>query len=166
MSFKATLAVAGKTYDVIQCHLPLSQKFDQKGKPVSGVLAGRIVLIVDGTDDGTLGSWMADPVKKQDGTITFYRVDQESKFKEVDFEGAYMMTLLENFTDDSQLFESLLLETDAISTDQIADEAEEIIKNNARRRLLDCQRRTGRSYCMLIRLSAEKVKIDGIEHRN
>ncbi|MDJ1503001.1 type VI secretion system tube protein TssD [Xanthocytophaga agilis] len=168
MSFKGEFKVAGNTYEVIQCHVPLSQKYDQRGRPSSGVHSGRIRIMLDGTADGALGSWMADPTKKQDGQILFYRTDQvDTVFKEVAFEGAYLMTLIESFTLDNESSSSLLLETELINTDIGPDETKdgESLKNSFRD-LLGCQQRTGRSYCMLLRISAEKIKIDGVEHTN
>jgi len=167
MSFKGEFKVAGNTYSIIQCSIPIRQKYDPKGKPASGVYSGKIKVILEGTNDGTLGSWMADPTKKQDGKLLFYRVDQDSTFKEVSFEGAYILTLMEHFTSDYTLAESLMLEDDIINTDVGRDDTEEVQANKFDyRRLWACQQRTGMSYCMLVSLTAEKITIDGVEHQN
>ncbi len=167
MSFKGEFKVAGNTYSIIECGVPLQQKYDQKGKPASGVHSGRIRLILEGTDDGTLGNWMADPTKKQDGKLTFFRVDQDSTFKEVEFEGAYIITLMENFTLDVEMSKALLLEEGTLSQDVGKTDAEDQIrfKKNIKT-LFASQHRTQMSYCMLIELTAEKIKIDGVEHQN
>ncbi len=167
MSFKADLQVAGNTYSVVQCHIPITQKYDQKGKPSSGVHSGQIKVILEGTDDGALGSWMADPTKKQDGKLTFYRIDQESVFKEIEFEGAYMMTLIEHFTTGTELVQSLLMEEDIVSVDITASDDEDAKQMKFNHSVLrNCQHRTGMSYCMMVSLTAEKIKIDGVEHQN
>jgi Hemolysin coregulated protein Hcp (TssD) len=166
MSFKCELKVADKTFEVIQCLLPVSQRRNQRGRPASGVRAEEIELILEGTDDGTLSTWMADPTKKQDGNITFFRIDQDSRFKEIDFEGAYMMTLVEYFTVGNRTADFLGMQTDYFSPEvddiEVADDA---LKKSLNR-LLYSQARTGMSYCTLVRISAERIKIDGVEHQN
>ena len=167
MSFNGEFKVAGNTYSIIECSVPLYQKYDQKGKPASGVHSGRIRLILEGTDDGTLGNWMSDPTKKQDGKLSFFRVDQESTFKEISFEGAYIIALLENFTTDIEMSNALLTEEGTLNLDiGGSDDENKIWFKRRLKLLLASQHRTGMSYCMFVEITAEKIKIDGVEHQN
>jgi hypothetical protein len=167
MSFNAEFKVAGTTYSIIECSIPMHQKYDQKGKPASGVHSGRIRLILEGTDDGTLGNWMSDPTKKQDGKLVFFRIDQPSTFKEVKFEGAYIVALMENFTTDMEMSKALVTEEGAINLDIGKEDDENHIWHKLRLKLLlASQHRTRMSYCMLVEITAEKITIDGVEHQN
>ena len=168
MSFKSEFKVGGNSYDVVQAHFHLQQKYDHNNKPASGVHGGQIMVILEGSDDGTLGSWIADPTKKQDGRIIFYRADQQdTKFKEVVFEGAYLLTLIENFTIDNQTQQALLLQEDTIDLDVGPDDSKDArITKFCMKDLMECQQQTGQSYCILLRISAEKITIDGVEHQN
>ncbi len=157
MSFKATISVGGKKFDLIYCDSKLEQKSDNSGRPASGVAGGILWLIMDGTDDDTFGTWATDPTKKQDGTITFYRIDQDSKFKEIEFKGAYLTDLVESFIIEEDIGDIFKTEY-FIFNDAVRHEIYDLIK--------ETQNRTGTSYVIFCRLSAEKIKIDGVEHDN
>ena len=126
MSFKGEFKVAGTTYSIIQGSIPLKQKYNQKGTPSSGVHSGKIKLILEGTNDGTLGNWMSDPTKKQDGKLIFYRTDQDSTFKVIEFEGGYIIDLIEHFTIDFAISESLTSKEDTISIDLSKTDSEDM----------------------------------------
>ena len=158
MSFKATISVGGKTFDLIYCDSQLEQEFDSNNRPISGVVGGRIRVILDGTDDDTFGSWACDPTKKQDGTITFYRINQNSKFKEIEFKGAYLMHLVESFIVDDDIEDVFRTEEYYYAHNEELRKSYELVRA--------IQRKTGTSYVIFCQLSAEKVKIDGLEHDN
>ena len=168
MSFKGEFKVAGNTYSVIQCSFHLKQKYGHNGKPASGVHTGSVTMILEGTDDGTFGSWIGDPTKKQDGKIIFYRADQaDTKFKEVTLEWAYLMTLMESFILENEISQTLLMEGETIVTDiGPGDDEDKMTRKFASLDLLNCQKATGRSYCILLRISVGKITIDGVEHEN
>ncbi len=156
MSFKCTLQVADKTFEVLECNVWLNQKFDKNGRPASGVQGGNIILLLEGSDDDTLGTWMADPTKKQDGVITFFRIDQDSKSKELEFKGGYAITLIESFIADDDV--SMIPELE-IATDDEQGRAKYS-------RILNFHRRTNNSYVIYFQISAQKIKVDGVEHDN
>lgn len=156
MSFKANLQVDGKDFELLECVCELSQKHDSSGRPASGVNAGFIRFIIEGTDDDTFGSWIADPTKKKDGKITLFRIDQDSKFKEIEFTGGYLFVLSESFVIDGDL--GMFDDDDPVFTDA----AQHIVYRD----VIRYQFRSRMSHVMLGKISAEKIKIDGVEHNN
>ncbi len=157
MSFKATIDVGGKSFELIHCESVLEQKSDNQGRPVSGVHGGYIWIVVEGTDDDTFGSWITDPTKKQDGTIIFYRIDQDSKFKEIEFKGAYLTLMIESYISEEDLSDLSRREYIRSTTPEI-QQAYDLMN--------EVQNRTGISYVIVGKLSAEKIKIDGVDHDN
>jgi Hemolysin coregulated protein Hcp (TssD) len=96
-SFSASLKIDDQEYDVMSCNYSFGQSTDEKGRPASNVQGGNIfVQVATNDDDGLLG-WMVDPYKKTNGTITFKRIDQDSTFKEVQFEDGYCVGYSESF---------------------------------------------------------------------
>ncbi|MBC7891981.1 MAG: hypothetical protein H7Y12_07220 [Sphingobacteriaceae bacterium] len=166
MSFQATLTVEGKTFNVLQCSHRISQKHE-RGKVTSGVRAGVIILIVDGTDEDLLGDWASGPTVKKDGDVTFDRIDQKSKFQKLEFEGAYATHYFEFMTsknvDEQGVFESI---ADNMNMDIRSSDKNEAIRIVNVKTLVRFAERTGMSNCILLRLSAEKIKLDGIDHQN
>ncbi|MCY7352990.1 MAG: hypothetical protein LH606_20425 [Cytophagaceae bacterium] len=166
MSFQATLTVEGKTFNVLQCSHRISQKYE-RGKVTSGVRGGVIILIVEGTDEDLLGDWASGPTVKKDGDVTFNRIDQKSKFQKLEFEGAYATHYFEFMTskniDEQGVFESM---ADNITMDIKNDDKNETIRIMNVKTLVRFAERTGMSNCILLRLSAEKIKLDGIDHQN
>jgi hypothetical protein len=155
MSFKADLDLNGKTFEVLEFKSQLEQKYDQKGKPTSGVKGGSFYLIIAGTPEDTFAAWITDPTKKNDGTITMYRIDQNSKFKEYKFTGAYITRLIESFIiDDDINLQGRALHSTIPAVQEVYE------------KVLSFQQRTQMSYIMYCEISAEKVTIDGVDHDN
>jgi len=155
MSFRADLSINGKTYEVLEFSSHLEQKYDNKGKPGSGVKGGQLIIIIAGTADDTFSSWAADPTKKNDGTVTLYRIDQNSKFKEYKFSGAYITKLCESF----------IVDNDINSQDRaIRFKSEEV--EHVYEKVMGFHQRTQMSYVMYCEISAGKVTIDGVDHDN
>ncbi len=166
MSFQATLTVEGKTFPVLQCSHRISQKHE-RGKVTSGVRGGVIILVLDGTDEALLGDWASGPTVKKDGDVTFNRIDQQSTFQKLEFQGAYATHYFEFMTskniDEQGVFEAI---AENVSLDiRSGDKNEAIVINNVKL-LIRFAERTGVSNCILLRLSAEKIKLDGIDHQN
>jgi hypothetical protein len=155
MSFKADLSINGKTFEVLEFSSRLEQKYDNKGKPSSGVKGGLLTVIISGTAEDTFSGWVTDPTKTNDGTITLYRIDQNSKFKEYKFSGAYITKLCESFIADDDID----VQERAV---QFKDDAVEGIFE----KVLSFHRRTQMSYVMYCEISAGKVTIDGVDHDN
>ena len=115
-SFSAELSIEGKTFPVLTASYGLYQTTDETGKPNSGVRTHLIQLQLSGSDDDTLTNWAVDPQKRVDGKITFFRIDEQSTFKELTFEQAYCVKYTERVapadTTDQLLPGSYLIEID------------------------------------------------------
>ena len=97
MAFKATLSLDGKTFNVLSCHFSLHQNIDSTGRPSSDVRGGTVSVSIESTDDTTIYTWMTDPHSFKDGKVTFYKRDQDSKMKELEFKQAACIDYSENF---------------------------------------------------------------------
>ena len=97
MAFKASLTVDGKTYNVLSCHYSFNQNVDSTGRPSSDVRGGSVSVTVESTDDNTIYNWMTDPHGFKDGKITFFKRDQDSKMKELEFKQAACINYSEAF---------------------------------------------------------------------
>jgi hypothetical protein len=100
-SFKSTLKVSGKEFEILDCTFSFSQATDDLGRPSSDVRKGKITVdIVASADDSMLG-WMVDPYKKVSGSIVFEQIDQASTLKEIKFDDAYCVGYSEHFNSTS-----------------------------------------------------------------
>lgn len=151
MSFKATLDIGDKTFDLLYCASVLQQLTDASGKPVSGVRGGMISLIIQGSDDDSLATWATDPTKQQDGKITFFRIDQDATFKKIEFKSAYLTNMIESFVADDEPFH----------LEREIPNAEDQYKL-----IIQIQQRTRSSYIVYCNISSEKISVDGVDHDN
>jgi hypothetical protein len=167
MSFKATLTVDGKSFNVLQCSHFLKQK-SERGKVTSGVRGGAITLILDSTDEELFGSWATGPTAKKNCEIVFDRIDQQSALQKLEFEDAYALFYFElmasrNLSDVEAILE---VSNDVLSFDLTEKNLYLDRLFSATKTLLNFAGRTQVSNCILLRLSAAKIKLDGIDHQN
>lgn len=97
MAFKATLSIDGKTFTVLSCHYAFHQNIDPTGRPSSDVRGGTVSISIESSDDSTIYTWMTDAHSFKDGKITFYKRDQDSKMKELEFKQAACIDYSESF---------------------------------------------------------------------
>ncbi len=97
MAFKAQLELGGKKYHVISCHYALHQNVDHTGRPSSGVRGGSVSITIESSDDNSIYEWMTDEHSFKDGKITFFKRDQDSKMKELEFKQAACIDYTESF---------------------------------------------------------------------
>jgi|LGVF01.2.fsa_nt_gb hypothetical protein len=97
MSFKVSLKVDGKDYQVLKCKYTLNQNVDKSGRPTSSIIGGEIEITLKSSDETVFFEWMCDPTMKKDGTITFYKRDEEAKMKELNFSDAYLINYVETY---------------------------------------------------------------------
>ena len=97
MAFKATFTLDGKTFNILSCHYALHQNVDTTGRPSSDVRGGTVSVTIESTDDNTIYTWMTDSHAFKDGKITFYKRDQDSKMKEIEFKQAACIDYSESF---------------------------------------------------------------------
>ncbi len=91
------MELEGKTYLLNRLSLEISQAVDSVGRPSSSTKGGKIRLEMDSVDDDTITDWMVNAHKKLNGKVVFYKIDEASKLKELKFEDAYCVEMLEKF---------------------------------------------------------------------
>jgi len=100
MSFKGTLAMSGKNYDVLTCSYGFRRDVDFKGRPSSGIYGGTIEMSIESTEDTSILETMVNsPHKMLSGTITFKKTDEDAKLKEIKFENAYIINFSESVSE-------------------------------------------------------------------
>lgn len=87
----------GTTYLARQCWLEIDQSTDAVGRPSSATRGGKLRLELDVVEDDTLSEWMADPHKKLNGSVRYYRTSEEATLKEIQFDDAYCIEYVERF---------------------------------------------------------------------
>ncbi|MCV6630791.1 MAG: type VI secretion system needle protein Hcp [Flavobacteriaceae bacterium] len=91
-SFRASLEMGGKEFDVLFCDYSFSRDTDKKGKPSSNVYGGRVTVEIESTEDtSVVESMLNSQFKTIDGKVTFKKTDEDSKMKEVEFKTAYLV---------------------------------------------------------------------------
>ena len=116
MSFKAQFKVAGKEFNVLDCHYSLNQETDATGRPSSVTRGGKITLTVESTGDTSLFEWMINSFERKDGSVVFLKRDSDATLKELKFSEAYLVNYSESF---SSVGEMPLTETFTLSAKQI-----------------------------------------------
>ncbi len=92
MAFRASLSLAGKEHDVLNCAFTMSRDTDPKGRPSSGVYGGRISFEVESTSDTSIiESMVNNQFKPFDGSVIFKKSDEDAKMKELSFKNAYIV---------------------------------------------------------------------------
>jgi len=99
MSFKAVLALEGKSYQVRSSYTTIRREIDKKGRP-SSMPVWYTIITVDATDDTTITNWMIDPTKEIEGQLIIYEIDEDAKLKEIKFKKSYCTHMVEKFMAD------------------------------------------------------------------
>ena len=156
MAATVTLELDGKTFEVLRCFNDVRQAYDESGNPASGVIAGKIGLIMQGTTEDTFNKWMGDPQKSMDGKVTFSIND--SAFKKLEFKNAFLVRFHEGFHAEGQPGIGLV--------DNLTIFVGNIQEENNYRDLENYHRRLGFSFLMSCTIAAERISIDGVDHDN
>lgn len=91
-SFRATLELGGKEYDVLYSNYEFSRNTDSNGKPSSSISGGRVSVTVESTDDTTaIEAMLNSQFKAVDGKIVYKKTDEDAKMKEIEFKNAYIV---------------------------------------------------------------------------
>lgn len=97
MSFKATLKVGNKSFDVLACDFAFHRDVDPKGRPSSHIYGGSVNVTIESTDDTSiLEAMVNNQHKSQKATITFMKRDEDAKMKELSLEDAYITSFTES----------------------------------------------------------------------
>ena len=97
MSFVAKLNIEGEEMNVLNCGFRFTQVTDATGKPTSIPQGGTITLVLESDGDTSLFDWMISPTQTKKGTVTFYRRDNMSKLKILEFADAHCVDYYETF---------------------------------------------------------------------
>jgi hypothetical protein len=155
MAYDISLDLDGKSFVVLKCLCKCNQKFDQNGNPASGVMGGKISLLLEGTADDDLANWMCKYRDKKDGKISFL-IDDKS-FKKIEFKNAFLVKLHESFHGEGR---QSMNRSDRLT--EFYDIDEDFIYEE----VLNYQQRSGLNYMVQCSISAEKISIDGVDHDN
>lgn len=69
---KATVCLQGKDIEVISSHIEFNRKTDNKGRPVTNVIGGRITITVESTRETTILEAMVNsPFKAISGKVIY-----------------------------------------------------------------------------------------------
>jgi hypothetical protein len=97
MSFLAKLKLDGEEYNVLHCGYRFVQATDATGKPTAIPRGGNINMVVESTGATDVFDWMISPVQTKNGSITFFRRDNMSKLKTLDFTDGHCVDYYETF---------------------------------------------------------------------
>ena len=97
MSFKSILKVAGKNYNVLSINYGLFQETDATGRPSTITRGGKIDITVESTGETDLFEWMTNSFERKDGSVVFYKRDNDATLKELKFSEAYLVKHKEKF---------------------------------------------------------------------
>src|SRR3954464_3884722 len=99
MAFKARLKMGGMdNVEVITCNYALHRDVNEKGRPSSHVYGGTVDIVINSTDDTSIIEAMVNNQHKPiDGTVTFFKDDEDAKMKELSWEKGYVVRFSENF---------------------------------------------------------------------
>lgn len=121
-SFRASLELGGKEFDVLYSDYAFSRDTDKKGKPSSNVYGGRITIEVESTEDtSVIEAMLNSQFKTIDGKIIYKKTEEDAKMKEVEFKNAYLVYYKE----------TLDVEGDVPMKLRFTISAEEIVVGNA-----------------------------------
>ncbi|EFB32573.1 hypothetical protein HMPREF0971_01026 [Segatella oris F0302] len=91
-SFRATLELGGKEYDVLYSNYEFSRNTDSKGKPSSSISGGRVSVTVESTEDTTaIEAMLNSQFKAVDGKIIYKKTEEDAKMKEIEFKKTYIV---------------------------------------------------------------------------
>ena len=91
-SFRASLELGGKEYDVLYSNVEFARSTDSKGKPSSSITGGRVVVTIESTEDtSTIEAMINSQFKPIEGKIVYKKTDEDAKMKEVEFKNAYIL---------------------------------------------------------------------------
>ncbi|WCC43631.1 type VI secretion system tube protein TssD (plasmid) [Tenacibaculum finnmarkense] len=96
-SFRASLELGGKEFDVLQTEYVFSRDTDKKGKIASNVYGGRINITIESTaDTSVIEAMLNSQFKAIEGKVIYKKSEEDSKMKEIEFKNAYIVYYKEN----------------------------------------------------------------------
>ncbi|OEK09434.1 type VI secretion system needle protein Hcp [Flavivirga aquatica] len=91
-SFRASLELGGKEFDVLYSEYSFSRDTDKKGKVSSNVYGGRVTLEIESTEDtSVIEAMLNSQFKSVDGKIVYKKTEEDAKMKEIEFKNSYLV---------------------------------------------------------------------------
>ena len=107
------MCLQGKDIEVISSHIEFNRKTDNKGRPVTNVIGGRITITVETT---ILEAMVNSPFKAISGKVIYYNTKDNSIFRVVEFKYAYIVYYKEVYNVDRkrQMYSTITFSADII----------------------------------------------------
>ncbi len=110
MSFLAKLNIDGEDFNILECDFGIKQNADESGRPSSKPKGGQIYLLIESNIKLDFFEWATSGSATKNGEIVFYRRDNISSLKKVEFKDAYCLEYKERFNAvDSQPLQIVLM---------------------------------------------------------
>ena len=98
-SFRATLELGGKEYDVLYSNYEFSRTTDKKGQPASSISGGRISVTIESTDDtSTIEAMLNSQFKPVEGKIVYKKAYIVHYKEKIDVNNEAPMTIAMTFS--------------------------------------------------------------------
>ena len=100
-----------KEREVMMVTYEFNQDIDKEGQMVGIPRGGKIHVKVKALNDGTpeLLAWMLEPTLAKDVTFTFMDTKANKQMKTIEVSGGYCVDFHENWTDDKQHYEEIVM---------------------------------------------------------
>ena len=164
MAYSATINIGGGDINVLKVYHSVEQGIDAKGKPSTDVKSGKITIIIDGALAGPFTEWLSDPFAVKDGTITYYKVDEDSKFRELKFLGGMTRSYIEYLSPDISTMNDkdtginpFTFQMDLAYSDKLG------IVYDA---IHEYQNRSNIAYLAGLTFHADSITMNGVDHDN
>ena len=97
MSFLAKLSIDGEELNILDCSFTFQQDVDYTNRPSAKPRGGQISVLIESNSKTDLLDWMISPTQTKSGEIVFYRRDNMSSLKKLEFVDAYCVEYTERF---------------------------------------------------------------------
>jgi len=109
MSFLAKLSIDGEEFNILRCDFGIKQNSDETGRPSAKPKGGQINLLIESNIKIDFFEWASSGSATKSGEIVYYRRDNVSSLKKLEFREAYCLEYKECFDAiDSQPLQILL----------------------------------------------------------
>lgn len=97
MSFLSKLKIEDDEMNVLDCTFEFSQEADYNGRPSENPRGGKIEIVIESTSNTEFLDWVISPDMVKEGSITFFKRDNMSSLKTLEFKDAYCLFYKEHF---------------------------------------------------------------------
>jgi len=110
MSFLAKLKIDGEEFNIIDFEYETYKNSDANGMPSSNVQAGKMQILIESNIKIDFYDWAISKTATKNGEITFYKRDNLSSLKKIEFKRAYCLISKEKFNaEDNKPLRTLLV---------------------------------------------------------